>query len=325
MPMENEAFFSRISVAPMMGCTDRHFRYLMRLITRKTLLYTEMVTTGAILHGNRAHLLKFDALEHPIAVQLGGAEPEALAKSAKIAEDFGYDEINLNVGCPSSRVQAGKFGACLMKQPSLVADCVGAMRQAVSVPVTVKCRIGVDAQDSYPDLLHFIRCVAEAGCKTFIIHARKAWLSGLNPRENRTLPPLNYDFVYALKADFPQLSFVLNGGVQSLLETEHHLTKIDGVMIGRAAYANPWLFASVDRQLFSVGIEHSSVKSTVLAYLPYVASQLAEGVRLRAMARHLVGLFQGCPGARLWRRHLSEHGGDDGRGIDVIKEALNFV
>ncbi|OGO91132.1 MAG: tRNA dihydrouridine(20/20a) synthase DusA [Coxiella sp. RIFCSPHIGHO2_12_FULL_42_15] len=323
--MKSPALQRQLSIAPMMGCTDRHFRYLLRLISRQVLLYTEMVTTSAVIHGDRHHLLGFHPAEHPIALQLGGCDPKALADSALIAQDFGYDEVNLNVGCPSDRVQAGQFGACLMKQPALVAECVNAMQQAVKIPVTVKCRIGVDDQDTYSALVNFILSVADAGCQTFIVHARKAWLNGLSPRENRTIPPLHYEVVYALKKDFPQMEFIINGGISSLMEVKQHLMQVDGVMMGRAAYANPWLFAEADQLFFGAEATSPSIKAVVLAYLPYVAMQLGAGVKLRAMTRHLVGLFQGCAGARLWRRYLSEHGGLDGRGTEVIQQALHFV
>lgn len=323
--MKNPSINRRVCIAPMMGYTDRHFRYLVRLISQRVVLYTEMVTTGAVLHGNRNKLLGYHEIEHPIALQLGGSDPVALAACARIAVDYGYDEVNLNVGCPSDRVQAGQFGACLMKQPLLVADCVSAMQSAVTIPITVKCRIGVDDQDSYEALTSFISSIAKAGCQTFIIHARKAWLQGLSPRENRTIPPLKYDLVYALKADFPDLEIIINGGIQLLEEANQHMTRVDGVMIGREAYANPWLLANVDRQFYQIDFGPSGVKAVVLAYLPYIAKQLAQGVRLRTIIRHLVGLFNGYSGARLWRRYLSEHGGCDERGVQVIEQALQFV
>lgn len=323
--MSRSLFQHPISVAPMMGCTDRHFRYLVRLISRHIQLYTEMVTTGAVIHGHRQKLLGHHPIEHPIALQLGGNNPAALAQSASIGVDFGYDEINLNVGCPSDRVQAGQFGACLMKQPRLVADCVSAMTQAVSIPVTVKCRIGVDDQDSLAALIDFVETVAQAGCCTFIVHARKAWLSGLSPRENRTVPPLHYDRVHALKRHFPALRIVLNGGIQSLDEALDQLAVVDGVMMGREAYANPGLLSRVDHLFYGVKSAEASLSSVVRSYLPYVAEQLQQGVRLRSVIRHVIGLFQGCPGARLWRRYLSDHGGSDERGVRVIEEALRFV
>ena len=314
----------RISVAPMMACTDRHYRYFARLISKHTLLYSEMVSANAIIHGDRNKLLGFNAEEHPVALQLGGSDPQALAICAKIGEDFGYDEINLNVGCPSDRVQSGQFGACLMKMPTLVANCVAAMTRAVSIPVTVKIRIGVDDQDSYPELCKFITEVATAGCTTFIVHARKAWLSGLSPKDNRNIPPLRYEVVYQLKRDFPELEIIINGGIKCLEDIDKHLAHVDGVMIGREAYSNPWLLASFDQYLTKTGSE-ANIKDVILAYLPYIARELAHGAKLRALSRHLIGLFQGQPGARHWRRYLSEHAGADLRGIQVVKSALELV
>lgn len=288
---------SKISVAPMMGYTDRHFRVLMRLINSSILLYTEMVTTGAILQGDPHRHLSFSTIERPLALQLGGADPHQLAQCAKIGERFHYDEVNLNVGCPSDRVHAGQFGACLMKKPRLVADCVSAMVQAVKVPITVKTRIGVDDQDSYPELQAFIQQVSQAGCRKLIIHARKAWLKGLSPRQNRTVPPLRYDWVYQLKKDFPDLELVINGGVNTIQELEQHLLNVDGVMIGREAYDNPLLLA-----------ENSSLKpaEVVVNYLPYIIEQMGQGVNFWRMSRHLMGLFKGRPGVKQWRSFLSQ-------------------
>lgn len=315
----------RISVAPMMDWTDRHCRYFLRLISQHALLYTEMVTTGAILNGNRDYLLAYHPDEHPLALQLGGSDPQALAQCAKIAEEYGYDEVNLNIGCPSDRVQNGRFGACLMAEPNLVAACVAAMRAVVSIPVTVKTRIGIDDLDSYEHLTHFIQTVAHSGCDTFIIHARKAWLKGLSPKENREIPPLCYDVVYQVKQDFPNLTIVLNGGVTDLEQTKQHLEKVDGVMIGRAAYHHPYLLMPVDKLFYGSGTEVASPQTIIEQFLPYVEQQLSQGTALSHMTRHILGLFQGVPGARAWRRHLSEQAPRKGAGIEVIEQALRFV
>lgn len=309
----------------MMDCTDRHYRYFMRLLTRHTLLYSEMVTTGAVIHGDRDYLLGFDATEQPLALQLGGSEPDALAEAARIGEQYGYAEINLNVGCPSDRVQAGRFGACLMKEPELVADCVAAMQAAVQVPVTVKTRLGVDDLDSYELLCQFVEKVAATGCNTFIMHARKAWLQGLSPRENRTIPPLKYDWVHQLKRDYPQLEILINGGIKTLADVELQLQHVDGVMIGREAYSNPYLFATVDQRLFGDTRTPLSERELVLSYMDYVSQQLQHGVPLRTLIRYLVGLFKGAPGARLWRRYLSEHGGSKELGAAVLPNALALL
>lgn len=296
----------KISIAPMMAYTDRHYRVLMRLITRHTLLYTEMITTGSLIHGDRRDSLAFSSQEHPLALQLGGSNPQELATCARMAEEFGYDEVNLNVGCPSDRVLSGEFGACLMKKPDLVAEGVAAMSAAVKIPVTVKTRIGVDQQDSYAELQHFIRTVAASGCQTFIIHARKAWLKGLSPRQNRSVPPLRYDVVYQLKQDFPQLEIIINGGINTIAEAEQHCQQVDGVMIGREAYSNPFLFATVDKLFFNDHADINNEPSVVVEnYLPYIAEQLKQGVPFWKMSRHLMGLFQGKAGAKEWRRHLS--------------------
>ncbi len=316
---------ARLSVAPMMDWTDRYDRYFLRLITRHALLYTEMVTANAVVHGDRAHLLGFDAAEHPVAVQLGGSEPAVLAEAAAIAEGFGYDEINLNVGCPSDRVQSGRFGACLMAEPELVADCVSAMQNAVSVPVTVKCRIGIDDQDSEEALDRFVATVSGAGCSTFIVHARKAWLEGLSPKENREIPPLDYDRVYRLRAAHPDLTVVINGGITSLEDASAHLDHVDGVMLGRAAYQTPYLLAEVDRLFFGSREAPPTRAQIVERLIPYVERRLAEGVRLNAITRHILGLFQGMPGARAWRRHLSENAHLPGADSNVILDALAHV
>jgi len=307
----------------MMDWTDRHCRYLLRQISQHALLYTEMVTTGAILHGDRAQFLRHDSCEHPLALQLGGSEPNKLAECSRIGEDAGYDEINLNVGCPSDRVQSGRFGACLMAEPALVADCMAAMNRAVSVPVTVKTRIGIDDRDSFEALSQFIECVQQAGCKTFIIHARKAFLQGLSPKENRTLPPLNYEFVYQIKQQYPELCIVINGGIADLDAAERHLTVVDGVMLGRSAYHNPYILADVDRRLFQDTGSPPSREQIVQRILPYIERELKRGSPLKHITRHMLGLFQGMPGARHWRRHLSEHGPRSGAGVEVVTQALD--
>ncbi len=313
---------SRVSVAPMMDWTDRHCRYFHRLLSKHAYLYTEMVTTAAILHGKAERLLAYDEAEHPVALQLGGAEPADLAACAKVGERFGYDEINLNVGCPSDRVQDGRFGACLMADPELVARGVAAMRESVYLPVTVKTRIGIDDKDSYEELAHFIGTVAAAGCGEFIIHARKAWLQGLSPKENRTKPPLRYDVVRRLKADFPKLRLELNGGILSLDQAEAHLREFDGVMLGRAAYENPYILAGVDHRFFGVTGEIPSRADIVESFKPYVAAELKRGTRLHSMTRHILGLFQGVRGGRIWRRYLSENASRPDAGLEVLDAAL---
>jgi tRNA-dihydrouridine synthase A len=315
----------RFSVAPMMDWTDRHCRYFHRVVTRHTLLYTEMVTSAAIRHGKRERLLGYHPAEHPVALQLGGSDPRELAEAARVGADFGYDEINLNVGCPSDRVQAGRFGACLMAEPELVAACVAAMREAVSVPVTVKCRIGIDDQDSEADFARFIETVAAAGCTVFIVHARKAWLSGLSPRQNRDIPPLDYARIYRLKAARPDLTIALNGGVASLDEACAHLVHVDGVMLGRAAYQSPALLADVDHRLFGAPARRLDVAELIVQMLPYVEAELAKGERLSAITRHMVGLVQSVPGARAFRRHLTEAATRPGAGPEVLMEALTFL
>jgi tRNA-dihydrouridine synthase A len=316
---------NRVSVAPMMDWTDRHCRYFLRLISRHVLLYTEMVTTGALLHGDRERFLAYHPDEHPLALQLGGSEPAELAACARMAEAHGYDEVNLNVGCPSDRVQSGRFGACLMAEPALVAECVAAMRGACCIPVTVKSRIGIDERDSYEDLTDFVSSVQAAGCGTFVIHARKAWLEGLSPKENREIPPLRYDVVHRLKADFPQLTIILNGGLKDLDTMAEELGRVDGVMLGREVYHNPYLLAEVDRRFYGDGHPVPSRHEVVARFLPYVAARLAEGVPLQAMTRHILGLFQGQPGARAWRRHLSENAHRRGAGVEVIEQAAALV
>jgi tRNA-dihydrouridine synthase A len=324
--MKNTAIpASRFSVAPMLDWSDRHCRYFHRLISNRALLYSEMVTTGAILHGNRERHLQFNSEEHPVALQLGGSDPADLALCAKIGEDYGYDEINLNIGCPSDRVQNGRFGACLMAEPALVAECVAAMRQAARVPVTVKSRIGIDDKDSYQELVHFIGTVASAGCETFVVHARKAWLSGLSPRQNRDIPPLRYDVVLQLKRDFPLLNIIINGGITTLDAALELLNDIDGVMLGREIYHNPYLLAEVDARIFNDQHPIKSRKEVILAMIPYVERQLREGVRLNCIARHLLGLFHGVDGARAWRRHISENANKPGADRRVLLDALEFT
>ena len=309
----------------MMEWTDRHCRYFLRLLSRDALLYTEMVTSAAIVHGNRERLLGFDPQEHPIALQLGGSDPAELAESARIGEQWGYAEINLNVGCPSDRVQSGRFGACLMAEPALVARCVAAMRAVVDVPITVKCRIGIDDRDSYAELRDFVRHLAEAGCRTVIVHARKALLSGLSPKQNREIPPLSYPTVYRIKQDFPHLEVVINGGIETLADSQHHLAQVDGVMLGRAAYHNPYLLAGVDRLLFDDTDPVPSRHEVLDAFLPYVEQQLRAGRRLHQISRHVLGLFQGCPGGKQFRRHIAEHAYRDGAGIEVLRAAADCV
>ncbi|MCO7226438.1 tRNA dihydrouridine(20/20a) synthase DusA [Pleionea sp. CnH1-48] len=314
-----------LSVAPMMDWTDRHDRYFLRQISRHTLLYTEMVTTGAVINGDRQRLLGFDAAEHPIAVQLGGCDPHELSESARICQDFGYDEVNLNVGCPSDRVQKGRIGACLMAEPELVAECVSAMQKAVDIPVTVKTRIGIDDRDSYEELHDFVSQVAQAGCKTFIVHARKAWLKGLSPKENREIPPLHYDTVYQIKSDFPELEVIINGGIKTLEETESHLKHVDGVMIGREAYQNPYILADVDQRFF--GATHNKVarSQVVDKMLPYIEGYLQQGGRLQHVVRHMLGLFHAQPGGKQWRRYLSENAHRSDAGIEVVQAALERI
>ena len=315
----------RLSVAPMMDWTDRHERYFLRLLSRQALLYSEMVTTGALLYGDVPRHLEFDAAEHPVALQLGGADPVALAECAAMAAEWGYDEVNLNVGCPSDRVQAARFGACLMAEPALVRDCIAAMAAVVSIPVTVKSRIGIDDRDSYEELKVFIATVAESGCSSFIIHARKAILSGLSPKENREIPPLNYETVYAIKRDFPELEIMLNGGVLSLDAAVAQLDRVDGVMIGRAAYRDPWVLAEADSRVFGATDPLQFRYEAVVGYLQYVNARLDEGVPLHAMTKHILGLFNGVPGARRWRRYLSENAYAKEAGTDVVEAALALV
>lgn len=311
---------NRLSVAPMMDWTDRHCRYFHRLLAPHARLYTEMVTSAALVHGDRQRLLGFDDAEHPVALQLGGSDPQELAQAARIGADFGYDEINLNVGCPSDRVQSGRFGACLMHEPALVADCFTSMREAVTIPVTIKCRLGVDDQDEYADLQHFIETVAARGCGIFIVHARKAWLKGLSPKENREVPPLNYQRVYQLKRDFPALTILINGGIQSLAEVRTHLVHTDGVMLGRTAYHEPYRLAELEHALFGTPLPDRM--ALIRQMREYTERHLAEGGKLNHISRHLLGLFQGLPGARGWRRHLSENAHRDNADWGVVERSL---
>jgi tRNA-dihydrouridine synthase A len=315
----------RFCVAPMMDWTDRHCRFFHRLLSRRARLYTEMVTAEAILHGDRERLLGFDAAEHPVALQLGGSGPARLAEAAAIGEGFGYDEINLNVGCPSDRVQEGRFGACLMAEPQLVAACVAAMRARVRVPVTVKCRIGIDDQDGEADLERFVATVAAAGCSTFIVHARKAWLEGLSPKENREVPPLDYGRVVRLKSAHPELEIVLNGGIGSLEAGEAHLRALDGIALGRAAYQNPYLLAEVDSRLFGDARPAPARRTVLEALLPYTERHLQAGGRLNTITRHILGLYHGRPRARAFRRHLSEQAPRPGAGLNVLREAIRIA
>jgi len=313
------------SVAPMMDWTDRHCRVFHRLMSRRARLYTEMLTTGAVIHGDRGRLLGFDPSEHPVALQLGGSDPADLATAAKIGEEFGYDEINLNVGCPSDRVKDGRFGACLMAEPALVAEGVAAMKRAVRIPVTVKCRIGIDDQDPELALDALARGVVAAGADALVVHARKAWLNGLSPKENRDIPPLDYDRVYRLKAALPNVPIIINGGIGSIAEAARHLDHVDGVMLGRAAYQEPWRLLEVDPQLFGEEAPYATMKDVFEAMFPYIEGQLAQGTKLHSMTRHFVGAFHGVPGARAFRRHLAENGVRPGAGVDVLRDAIARV
>ncbi len=309
---------SLISIAPMMDWTDRYQRYFMRLITKHSLLYTEMIHANAIVRGDRKKLLHFDASEHPLALQLGGSDPLVLAEAAKIAEEWGYDEVNLNVGCPSERVQSGSFGACLMAEPKLVGQSIAAMKNAVKIPVTVKCRIGIDKADSYDFFKNFIQIVqAESGCNIFIVHARSAWLKGLSPKENRDIPPLHYDYVYRLKQEFPDLTISINGGIKTHTEITEHLQHVDGVMLGREAYHNPYFLATVDRDYYGDNHAIPTRAEILQSYVPFLEQHVAEGVPLKHMTRHILGLYQGQSGAREWRRKLTEN--------TDVEESLPFL
>lgn len=318
--------YQRFSVAPMLDWTDRHYRYFARILSKEALLYTEMVTTGAILFGNNTErFLGFNAQEHPVALQLGGGNPDELAKSTAIATEYGFDEINLNVGCPSDRVQNNMIGACLMAHPQLVADCVQAMQASTDKPVTVKCRIGIDEQDPYQVLPEFIETVAKTGCRSFTIHARKAWLKGLSPKENREIPPLDYDLVYQMKQRYPELNIVINGGITQLEAMHQHLTQVDGVMVGREAYQNPYILAQVDQQLFGRDTPMISRHEAVRLMLPYIEQQVSAGCYLNHISRHMLGIFQGCAGGRKFRRYLSENAHKPGSGPEVLEQALAVV
>ena len=312
----------KLSIAPMMDRTDRHFRYLMRLISKHTLLYTEMVVAQSILHGDRDQLLGFDEAEHPLSLQLGGDNPELLAQCARIAEDRGYDEVNINVGCPSDRVQQGRFGACLMAEPERVRDCVAAMKAEVRIPVTVKHRIGIDNRDRYEDMLRFVDVVSQAGPERFSVHARKAWLSGLSPKENRSVPPLRYGDVYRLARERPRLQVEINGGISGLQDVNEHLKHVDAVMVGRAAYDDPFAFLDADRVLFGVTERPRTAEEVVEAMIPYTERWVARGGRAHAVFRHMLGLFAGRPGARAYRRVLSTEGVRPNAGVDVLQRAL---
>lgn len=319
--MPTKGIDRRISVAPMMGWTDRHDRYFLRLISPNALLYTVMITTGALIHGKKLEILEYSPEEHPLALQLGGSDPKDLATCAKLAENYHYDEVNLNCGCPSDRVQSGQFGACLMAKPNLVADCIDAMKQVVDIPVTVKTRIGIDDQDSYDFVRDFVGTIAEKGCETFIIHARKAVLGGLSPAENRTIPPLRYDVAYQLKKDFPHLTLILNGGIKTVETVREGLAHLDGVMIGREAYQNPYFMAEIEREIF--GTASVLTRNEVVdAMMPYIGKCLAEGVELKDITRHMLGLYNGLPGARRWRQILSSEAYKPAANENVVMEAL---
>lgn len=315
----------KFTVAPMLDWTDRHCRYFHRLLTKQALLYTEMVTTGALLNGDVERHLRFNAFEQPVALQLGGSEPKEMAACARLAEDYGYAEVNINVGCPSERVQKGAFGACLMAEPHLIADCVAAMQAAVNMPVTVKNRIGIDEQQERDSLFNFVETVAQAGCQTFIVHARKAWLKGLSPKENREIPPLNYALVYELKQAFPQLEIIINGGITTLEQCQHHLQFVDGVMVGREAYHNPWLLAQVDSQLYAAPDSFNQRKAVIDAFIPYVEQQLSQGGTLAPMSKPILGLFQGIAGARYWRRYISENAFKPNADAKILLQAMQKI
>ncbi len=316
----------RFCVAPMLDCTDKHARYFLRLISRRAVLYTEMITANAIIHGDRDRHLLFNEQEHPLVLQLGGSEPEAMAEAANIGLDYGYDEININVGCPSDRVQNGSFGACLMAMPDTVAACVDAMRTKVDVPISIKTRIGIDDADTYTQLEQLVKVVAAAGCKTFVVHARKAWLKGLSPKENRNIPPLDYERVYRLKQEHPELEVIINGGIVNLEQCAEHLRLVDGVMLGREAYRHPWLLHMVDHSLYDEIPASSRSREEIVAQMrPYIAQQLEKDIYLNHITRHMIGLYHGQPGARHWRRTLSEKSCRAGAGLEVLDEALQHV
>lgn len=315
----------RFTLAPMMEWSTSDCRTFWRMLTKEAVLYSEMVTTGALLHGDRKRFLDYNACEHPLALQLGGSNPTDLAECARIAEDWGYDEVNLNCGCPSDRVQNGMIGACLMAEPELVADCIASMQHAVKIPVTVKHRIGIDDMEDYAGLVKFVSTIAATGCSTFIVHARKAWLKGLSPKENREVPPLQYDKVYQLKQDFPQLNIIINGGITALEQTKTLLAHVDGVMIGREAYSNPYLLAEVDQQIYGSSRTIISRDEVMEQFKEYCIEQLAKGARLNHLTRHILGLYQGLPGARQFRRVISEQAHKPGAGIEVLEQALAAI
>ncbi len=322
--MMNQPINRTISIAPMLDWTDKHCRYFLRQISQHALLYTEMVTTGAIIFG-KGDYLAYSQEEHPVALQLGGSYPLDMARCAAEAQKYGYDEVNINVGCPSDRVQNGRFGACLMAEPETVADCIKSMQAEVDIPVTVKSRIGIDEMDEYEDLTRFIDVVAASGCDTFIVHARKAWLKGLSPKQNRDIPPLMYDRVYQLKQEFPGLHISLNGGVKTLDEVSAHLAHLDGVMIGREVYSNPYILAEVDKRFYQDASPIKTRFEVVQDMLPYVEQQMADGARVWHIARHMLGLFQGQPGGRIWRRYLSQNGTKAGAGIELLTDAVHVL
>ena len=309
----------------MLDCTDRHERYLARLMSQHAVLYTEMITTGAILFGDKARFLDFNNSEHPVALQLGGSEPDAMARCSEIAQQWGYDEVNINVGCPSDRVQSGSFGACLMQSPDLVAENVKQMRSVVDIPVTIKCRIGVDEQDPREALWALVDTCAEAGCETFLVHARKAWLKGLSPKANRDVPPLDYQLVYDLKVAFPELEIVINGGVNTIAQCHGHLAHVDGVMMGREAYSNPYILAQVDQEIYAETAAPPSRDDVLEAYIDYTAEQIQAGARLNHLSKHVVGLYHGEPRSRLWRRHISENAHKPGSDTDVLRAAYQAM
>ncbi|WP_299378547.1 tRNA dihydrouridine(20/20a) synthase DusA [uncultured Kiloniella sp.] len=323
--MKKKTLNRKVCVAPMLDWTDRHYRYFARLISKHAVLYTEMITTGALIHGDRDRYLQFNRQESPLALQLGGSNPEELATCAKMAEDLGYDEVNLNVGCPSDRVQNNMIGACLMGHPELVADCVSAMKNAASIPVTVKHRIGIDDQDSYEELHHFVNTVAVAGCSTFIVHARKAILQGLSPKENRDIPPLKYDVAYQLKQDFSSLELIINGGIKTIDECREHINHLDGVMVGREAYQNPWLLSHVDEALYGSKPSDMTRLQVVEAMIPYIEEEMNKGSYLGHITRHILGIFHGMPGGKKFRRYISENAHKPGATVDVLKHAINIV
>ena len=319
------AYSHRFCIAPMLHCTDRHYRYLVRLMSKHSYLYTEMITTGALIYGDRDRWLRLHVDENPVALQLGGSNPKEMAHCAEYAQEYGFDEVNINVGCPSNRVQAGKFGACLMLEPEIVSNCVQAIKEATNIEVTVKTRIGVDDHGEYEFLQNFVERISSAGCSTIIVHARKAILSGLTPRQNRTIPPLHYEHVYRLKQEFPNLNIIINGGIKNKSSISKHLEHVDGVMLGREAYDNPYFLSDMDKFIFNEQSNSLSRFDVLELYKYYMQTELDQGVPLKVLAQHIFGLFNGIPGARLWRRYLSEHIYADKAGLDVIEEAVNFV